>query len=26
MKGVGESAVEHIIEVRKKGGPFKRYF
>jgi DNA polymerase III subunit alpha len=23
IKGVGESAVEHIIEVRKKGGPFK---
>jgi DNA polymerase-3 subunit alpha len=26
IKGVGESAVEHIIEVRKKGGPFKDIF
>jgi DNA polymerase-3 subunit alpha len=23
IKGVGESAVEHIIEVREKGGPFR---
>ncbi len=26
IKGVGESAVEHIIEVRKKGGPFTDIF
>jgi DNA polymerase-3 subunit alpha len=26
IKGVGESAVEHIIDVRKKGGPFKDIF
>ncbi len=26
IKGVGESAVEHIIEIRKKGGPFKDIF
>jgi DNA polymerase-3 subunit alpha len=23
IKGVGESAVEHLIEIREKGGPFK---
>ena len=23
IKGVGESAVEHVLEVREKGGPFK---
>lgn len=26
IKGVGESAVEHILEVRAKGGPFKNIF
>ncbi|HLO59088.1 MAG TPA: DNA polymerase III subunit alpha [Bacteroidales bacterium] len=26
IKGVGESAVEHLIEVREKGGPFKDIF
>jgi DNA polymerase-3 subunit alpha len=26
IKGVGESAVEHIIEVRKKGGPFRSIY
>ncbi len=26
IKGVGESAVEHIIDVRKKGGPFRDIF